>query len=129
MIQCKCGVELHDLEAIEAHSEECPAAYKEGPPYYGSEIRWWIEQDPGMVVALHAVYAEEFQTATDGLYVKLYDEGKSYPKKLLRGRIAYVGEDRRQILRGMAQVTFSESWQGEPITRWQGKPVTHGAEK
>lgn len=117
MILCKCGEELYGLSAIESHSEKCPASFREGPPYYGPEIRWWIEQDPGMVVALHAVYAVEFITKADGPYVKLFDEGKTFPKKLLHGRIAYVGEDRRQSVRGMNQVTFSESWKGEAVNQ------------
>lgn len=112
MIICKCGDELYGLSAIEEHSETCPAVFKPGPPYYGSEERWWIEQDPGVVIALHAVYAVEFQTPADGMYVQLFDEGKTYPKKMLRGRIVFVGEERRQVVRGMDQVTFSENWQG-----------------
>lgn len=39
LIQCKCGEELHDLSAIETHSEVCPAGFGEGGEQVCSNVK------------------------------------------------------------------------------------------
>lgn len=114
---CSCGAELlmDDPEVILSHSAECPDAVKIGPPFEGEQQQWYIKTEEGFVVGLHAVHIEEFETPKDGLYLKIWDAGKSHPRELKKGTIVRQGAERRQVLRGVEHIVFNAEWLGEPV--------------
>ena len=117
-------VELHSLQCKEALSgetdERLDRMAKEGPPFYGEETRWWYENGEGLVLSLHACHMVAFETPADGLYLKVYDEGKSSPRQIIKGEVVFVGENRRQDERqqldhGCVHTVFQPGWEEEPI--------------
>lgn len=114
---CSCGVTLwmDEPDVIQMHSEECPDAVKIGPPFEGEEREWKIKTEDGFVIGLYAVYVEEFQTPKDGLYLKIWDAGKSHPRELKKGEIVRVGVERLQAITGCEQKILNEEWLGEPV--------------
>jgi len=112
-------VELHSLQCKEALSAEMGGMLdrtgKEGPPFYGEEVRWWYENGEGLVLSLHACHMVAFETPNDGLYLRVYDEGKSSPRRIMKGEVVFVGEERRELDRGCFHTVFQSGWEGEPI--------------
>lgn len=125
---CACGelipdaiIEIGDFKAsaVEIHSLQCKGALskvldenlsadgKQGPPFFGEEVRWWIMNEDGFEISLHACQVVPFETPADGGYLKVYDEHKNHPRQIMKGEILYVGEERRQVLRGMEHIVFN----------------------
>lgn len=114
---CSCGVTLwmDEPDVIQMHSEKCTDAVKIGPPFEGEEKQWYIKTEDGFVIGLHAVHVEEFETPKDGLYLKVWDAGKTHPRELRKGTIVRQGTERRQVLRGVEHIVFNAEWLGEPV--------------
>ena len=133
---CACGelvpdavIEIGDFKAaaVDIHSLQCKGALskaldenlsigdKQGPPFFGEEVRWWLRNEDGLEISLHACQVVPFETPADGGYLRIYDEHKNHPRQIMKGEILCVGEERRQLVRGCTHSVFNPEWEGEPI--------------